>query len=127
MNYLFYLIIFGVGIFVGRITKQNKSNLEIASDSELKEIKAKSQKALTDRTKNRKQKIMAFLKSELKHQKQLANCQIENKEKGITRKDVQNLLAISHSTALKYLNELESENKIKQIGTNGKNVFYTIK
>jgi len=43
----------------------------------------------------------------------------------ITNKDIQKLLRISSATATRYLDILESENRIKQVGNTGKSVFYT--
>ena len=47
----------------------------------------------------------------------------ENKEK-ITNNDVEKHLNTSDATAERYLNELEKEGKIKQIGKTGKSVYY---
>lgn len=43
----------------------------------------------------------------------------------ITNKDIQKLLRISSATAVRYMNILERENRIKQVGNTGKSVFYT--
>lgn len=43
----------------------------------------------------------------------------------ITNKDAQKLLRISRTTAFRYFNILEKQNKIKQVGNTGKSVFYT--
>ncbi|MCK5029212.1 MAG: hypothetical protein KAR57_06230 [Bacteroidales bacterium] len=43
----------------------------------------------------------------------------------ITNKDIQKLLRISSATAVRYLDILEAENRIKQVGNTGKSVFYT--
>ena len=45
--------------------------------------------------------------------------------KQIANKDIQKLLRISSATAVRYLDILESENRIKQVGNTGKSVFYT--
>ncbi|MAJ97080.1 hypothetical protein CL644_02190 [bacterium] len=47
---------------------------------------------------------------------------IDNDE--ITNADVRELLDISDSTATRYLDELETEGKIEQIGEIGQGVFY---
>ena len=47
-------------------------------------------------------------------------------KKGITCENVEKLLDVSGATARKYLDELEDENKIKQIGKTGRNVYYTL-
>jgi predicted HTH transcriptional regulator len=43
----------------------------------------------------------------------------------ITNKNIQKLLRISSATAVRYLDILERENRIKQVGNTGKSVFYT--
>lgn len=43
----------------------------------------------------------------------------------ITNKDIQKLLRILSATAVRYLDILEAENRIKQVGNTGKSVFYT--
>lgn len=60
----------------------------------------------------------------------------ENKEKileflqdneKIVNNDIEKLLGVSDSTATRYLDELEKENKIVQIGTTGNAVYYVLK
>ena len=49
----------------------------------------------------------------------------ELQDKGkITNNDVEKLLGVSDATATNYLQELEDENKIKQIGKTGSGVYY---
>ena len=43
----------------------------------------------------------------------------------ITNKDIQKLLRTTRVSAFRYLNILERENRIKQVGKTGKSVFYT--
>lgn len=43
----------------------------------------------------------------------------------VANKDIQKLLRISSATAVRYLDILESEDRIKQVGNTGKSVFYT--
>jgi len=43
----------------------------------------------------------------------------------VTNKDIQKALRISSATATRYLDILERENRIKQVGSTGKSVFYT--
>ncbi len=45
----------------------------------------------------------------------------------ITNNQVQIILKISDATATRYLEELEKESKIKQVGQTGRNVKYIIK
>tara|TARA_B100000745_G_scaffold268926_1_gene195201 strand:+ start:3447 stop:3728 length:282 start_codon:yes stop_codon:yes gene_type:complete len=42
----------------------------------------------------------------------------------IQNNDIEKLLNVSDATATRYLQELENEGEIKQIGTTGKHVYY---
>lgn len=46
--------------------------------------------------------------------------------KKITNNDVEKLLGVADSTATRYLDELEKEGKIKQVGKTGKGVYYEV-
>ena len=48
-----------------------------------------------------------------------------SKKSKISNDDVQKLLYVSDATATRYLNILEQQGKIKQIGRTGKSVFYS--
>ncbi len=52
--------------------------------------------------------------------------ELQNKQK-ITNNDIEKLLNVSDATATRYLNELEKENKIEQIGKTGRSVYYQLK
>ncbi|MBU1092326.1 winged helix-turn-helix transcriptional regulator, partial [Patescibacteria group bacterium] len=41
-----------------------------------------------------------------------------------TNEDVQNLLGVSDATATRYMDELEKEGLVRQVGTSGPNVYY---
>ncbi|MEX2514953.1 MAG: hypothetical protein WD335_02365 [Candidatus Paceibacterota bacterium] len=45
----------------------------------------------------------------------------------ITNDDVEALLDVSHATATRYLDALEDEDLIEQIGTSGRSVHYEVK
>ena len=51
--------------------------------------------------------------------------QAQNKK--ITNNDIEKLLGVSDATATRYLDELEKEEKIKQIGKTGQGVYYILK
>ena len=51
---------------------------------------------------------------------------IQNKQK-VTNNDIEELLGVSDSTATRYLEELEQEQKITQVGNTGKGVYYILK
>ena len=52
--------------------------------------------------------------------------ELQEKEK-ITNNDIEKLLGVSDATATNYLQELENENKIEQVGKTGRSVFYRLK
>lgn len=90
------------------------------------EMRKEAKEALTERTKKRKEKILEMMKDENIHQKELETCDLVDHKKGVTRADVEKLLDVSEGTARKYLNELESEKKIKQVGDSGRDVYYIL-
>ena len=45
----------------------------------------------------------------------------------ITNNEVEKICGVSNATAERYLDELEKEGKIKQVGKTGRDVFYEIK
>ncbi len=136
MNYLILAIVGIIGFILGkklakfralkRIAFQNNNSLSGKTEEEKTDMRNKAQGAFDERTEERKEKILEFLTRELDHQKALANCSIEDRKKGITREDVEELLDVSSKTALKYLNELEQENKIIQSSSHGPDVHYTL-
>ncbi len=70
-------------------------------------IKARAK--IQERKRKKLDKIMALLE---------AKPQVMNK-------DIQKLLRISSATTVRYMNILERENRVKQVGNTGKSVFYT--
>ena len=48
---------------------------------------------------------------------------LKGKEK-ITNDEIEELLNVSHATAFRYLEELEKEGTIKQVGKSGSGVYY---
>lgn len=93
---------------------------------EMEELRAEAREALTERTEKRKEKILNLMNMEVAHNHELEMCGVADIKKGITTLNVEKLLGVSPSTARKYLNELEAENKIKQNGISGKDVYYTL-
>lgn len=45
----------------------------------------------------------------------------------VTNNNIEKLLGVSDATATRYLNDLEKEGKIRQIGTTGHAVYYVLK
>ena len=97
------IIIFAVGVFVGGslvwLIKKRKSGFAAFN---LKRQQAKSQA---------KKKILKLLKDKT----------------SISNNDVERLLSVSDATATNYLQELEDEGKIKQMGKRGRFVRYRLK
>ena len=110
-----------IGFWIGR--KTGEASLS-KSREKLETMRGEAQEALTERTENRKEKILELLRRETAHQKELAGCNLDETKKGITRNDVEKLLEVSDQTAGRYLDELENEKKIEQVGIAGKNVHY---
>lgn len=86
-----------------------------------------ARRALFRRTERRKNTILEMLKGEARHMKRLTQCSIDLTAQGLTSEDVSLLLSVSRPTARNYLNELEKEGKILQIGTSGPGVHYVLK
>ncbi len=124
MNYLILIIVGIVSFAVGR---KSVKTFEPKSDGELDEMRVESREALSERTEERKRKILEFMRKEKEHQEDLKGCNLEAECKGVTCNDVEKLLDVSEQTAHKYLNELEKEQKIEQIGKVGRGVYYILK
>ena len=124
MNYIILAVVAVVSFFIGRKTSAfgRKVDRSFASKQpeELKEIQKKSREALAERTEDRKEKILSLMTIGATHGEALKACGVEDIKKGITSKNVKRFLGVSVITARKYLNELEKEDKIKQIGKTGR-------
>lgn len=95
-------------------------------DDELEEIQSKAHAALSERTENRKEKILEAMKEAKKDFSAGCNLREGKNEKGITCDEVGKLLEVTDATARKYLNELEEEKKIEQVGERGRDVYYIL-
>ena len=131
MSYLVLILIAIVSFAIGRMTAKHarptSGTFALRKPEELKEIQAEAREALTERTEIRKGKILHLMNREAVHQKELEACNVADIRKGITSANVEKLLDVSRGTARKYVNELERENKITQIGKTGRDVYYTLK
>ena len=129
------ILFFGIGIVFGFYLKGkffggagNVAGLKtLKTEEELDEMRAESQEALKERTEERKKKILEMMAREEEHQKALLGCDLEVVTKGIESSDVEELLGVAGKTARKYLNELEKENKIRQVGERGRGVYYVLR
>ena len=97
MNYLFLIIVFVVGIFVG-VYFAGRNNTHHVSEQSKKKAE-------------NKEKILEFLR--------------ENEK--VVNNDIEKLLGVSDATATRYLDELEKENKVEQVGVTGSAVYYVLK
>ena len=98
---MFWIAIFilGVagGIILGRIYNKKKQKEFVNKQGELKQENLK--------------KILESIQSQTK----------------ITNNDVEKFLNVSDATAERYLNQLEREGKIEQVGETGRSVYYKAK
>ena len=122
-NILFFIAGIALGFYIKG--KEEKS-ITPKQVEELREMRKDAKEAFNERTEKRKERILKFMENESAHDEELKTCNLENHKKGIVCADVEKLLDVSGGTARKYLNELESENKIKQIGKTGRDVYYTL-
>jgi len=127
MNYLILIIVAIVGIALGMyFGRKTAKTFTPKKPEELKQMRTEAHEALSERTEERKEKILNLMNTEAIHQEELEACSVVDIKKGITSENVEKLLDVSGATARKYLNELEKENKIKQIGDSGRDVYYTL-
>jgi predicted HTH transcriptional regulator len=104
MQIIIYILI---GVVIGLVGYKfilNSNNEKKENEKTIPELK-------TEQKQESKQKILDFLQ--------------ENEK--ITNKDVENLCNVSDATATRYLDELEKEEKIKQIGATGPSTYYRLK
>jgi Fic family protein len=97
MNYLILLIIGAAGVWVGYTLARKRR------------VKAINNQAAEQKSKNM-EKVRALARERGK----------------IANDDVEKLLGVSNATAERYLNELEKNGELKQVGTTGRNVYYEI-
>ena len=122
-NLILILAGVAIGFWIGR--KTAGTSLLRARDT-FDTLRKKARQALADRTEERKEKILELLRREMAHQKELTGCNLDETKQGVTRNDVEKLLGVSDRTAGRYLDELEDEGKIKQVGTTGRGVYYIL-
>lgn len=124
MEYLVLAIVAVISFIVGRLTV---TKFEPQKPKALQEMRVEAKKALSIRTEERKDKIVQLIRDTVENQIQLEECSGLITEKGIMRGDVENLLDVSDTTARRYLNLLENEDIVVQLGTSGKDVRYVLK
>ncbi|MBN2093900.1 MAG: hypothetical protein JW740_00795 [Candidatus Zambryskibacteria bacterium] len=123
LNFLFFI----AGIALGYYLKDRMGRkFTPKEEKELKEIRKEAIEALSERTEDRKEKILEFIKHETAYREELKACRPGDYETGITSAEIEKLVGVSNDTARKYLNELEKEGEITQVGTRGKGVHYVL-
>lgn len=110
-----------VGIFIGSaivwfLTRKKVSELE----KRLQEV---------EETQKSENPLKAFSQKqqEEKERRKVKILELLQKQETITNNDVEKMLGVSDATATNYLQELEDENKIDQIGERGRFVSYRLK
>ncbi len=132
MTYIYLFIAGMLGYVLGRkfaqrrASKKAKPGFAEMPEDKLEEIRKEAREATSQRTEKRKAKILTAIESANEDFKMGCNLRDGENEKGITCNEVEKLLDISESTAHRYLNELEKEGKIKQVGSTGKSVYYVL-
>lgn len=103
---IFVYLILGivVGFIVGWVVKPSK----------IEKIMKKSDNFFSEQEKQKQENL------------EKARNYIKGKEK-ITNNDIQKLLGVSDATTIRYLDELEKEGLIKQVGKSGPLVHYEVK
>jgi len=129
VNYLILIIVAIISFLLGKkvsdFTQVKNKTIQPAKDKKLVQMRAESRKTLKERTKKRKDLVFYLISNQSDYAKNLISCGITKADVGVTSADIEKLLDVSSSTALRYLNELEKEGKIKQIGESGPDVYYT--
>ena len=97
MNYLILIIVTIVGIALGAYFARKRDSGLLAKQAKKK-------------MKNKK-RILEFLQ----------------KNERVTNNDIEKLLGVSDATATRYMNELEKEQKVRQVGKTGNAVYYVLK
>lgn len=106
-----FIIILSIGIVIGFVAygvlfvgDRKVSGLDVIEKENKNEV-------LIEKKEENKKRILELFESKSK----------------ITNNEVENLLGVSDSTVGRYLDELEEERKIKQVGETGQSVYYVKK
>jgi len=97
MNYLILIIVAVAGVALGSYFARKRNGGLIGKQAKKKV--------------DNKNKILEF---------------IREREK-VANNDIEKLLGVSDATATRYMNELENEQKVRQIGKTGNAVYYVLK
>ncbi|MFC1756968.1 hypothetical protein ACFLZC_02345 [Patescibacteria group bacterium] len=131
MTYIYLIIAVVAGYYFGKkfAIKQNPSKPGFGemSKDELTKLRSEAKKALGERTEERKEKILELMRNESKHREELKACGMDPSSTQITSENIEKLFDVHGDTARKYLNALEAEGKIEQVGERGAGVYYILK
>jgi len=107
MKFLLYMAVAAFAFFLGRTFAIRRKVSQTTKD-EFKEMREKANQKKRERVKDRKQAIL----------------EQAQKQGRITNDEAENMFCISDSTASNYLDQLEKEGKLKQVGKSGRGVYY---
>lgn len=110
MNYIILIIVAIAGIALGMYFGRQSGGL--------------ISKQGREKAKNKEKILEALLLTQGGNPNQL---KADGQVKGVTNNDIEKLLGVSDATATRYLDELEKEGRIRQIGTTGQSVHYILK
>ena len=114
------ILIFILGVVLGGVTiwalLRKKPEKNSGADESM-EVKTIIEKQAEEQQKNR-QKVLDFLE-----QKSFDSAQ-DGQDASITNDEVQNLLGVSDASAERYLDGLEKEGVLRQVGKTGVKTFY---
>ena len=103
MNYLILIITgiagIGLGSYLAKRLASAKATAEQRQEAEKEDVKGKKENL---------EKMREFF----------------NKQGRVANNDVEKLLGVSDATATRYLDELEKEGFVRQVGKTGKHVYY---
>ena len=100
MNYLILIVVAVAGILFGAHFARRRGGVGLIAGQ-------------TKRKSENKEKILGALR--------------QAQDKKIVNNDIEKLLGVSDATATRYLDELEKEGKVRQVGKTGNAVYYTLK
>ncbi|MCG2694810.1 hypothetical protein L6261_01880 [Candidatus Parcubacteria bacterium] len=121
------IILLSIGVIVGFVAygvlsesgEGGEKKEKVGSSGESEKAGENKNKLQVDEKTGNKQKILDLLENDLNPS--------DGQERKITNDQVEKMLGVSDTTVGRYLDELESEGKIKQVGNTGKSVYYTKK
>jgi len=75
----------------------------------------------------RKGGVLVVKEGKKKRKKKAKVLKYFDENERVTNNDIEKLLGVSDATATRYLDELEKEGKVQQVGERGKYVYYVLK